>query len=735
MSDTESPHVTRRQHITREEEADRCLNHTSYTKGSQIVTVLLFLAVVFGVPIAQHYVEIKQNLAKRAEWNPSSGTPKPGLAPQIYDVFNLLPTGEQISQAHGFWGYWSLFPTVDSINAFETSLKENSILTTNLLSPTQLAMTSLLGAGNEKAYVGKDNWLFYRPDVEYLTTPGFLEAGRLKDRSHGATEIQPDPVKAILDFKSQLAARGITLVVMPMSTKPMIHPEMLAGSAAEGVILQNDSFDKFKTDLESKGVPVFDPTPALLDLKAKSPNKLYLQTDTHWTPDAMHDIALKLGEFLSSRCGLPRTPRSGLTLSKKSISNLGDIAEMLKLPSDQKLFKKQTVTISQVESADGSPWKADREGEVLLLGDSFSNIYSLEGMGWGSGAGFAEHLSYAIGRPIDKIVINAGGAFASRRDLASQMARGVDHLANKKVVVYEFSMRDLAQGDWKIIKLPPAPKKVVVAPTVVDTKPVVAKPTSSFKAMVVKPEILDLGKHQKVDISVPVPAGSWTLKVFGPDGNSLLGLTNGTSATDTTLVSHWDGLDVHGKPVSVGTYTLKIEGTRPDKSVLEPVAFKLAVFDSTARGAVKPVVPVQPQIKPVVTTIKPTSTATTPLKNPGETTPPTKPVEEGLIVTGRIASRPDTPKPGSVPYKDCLIALQLTDLKVTGGTVKGPNIVVYVWGMRDNKLVDGAYSVGQTLRFKLVPWASVDSKYGGYNRQELASDDALSWEAFWGEIK
>ena len=736
MSDTETPHVTRRQHITREEEADRCLNHTTYSKGSQLVTVLLFLAVVFGVPIAQHFVEIKQNLAKRADWNASSGAPKPGLAPQIYDVFTLLPTGEQIGKAQGFWGYWNLFPSVDRINAFETSLKENSILTTSLLSPTQLAMTSLLGAGNEKAYVGKDNWLFYRPDVEYLTTPGFLEPGRLKNRSHGATEIQPDPVKAILDFKAQLATRGITLVVMPMSTKPMIHPEMLAGSIAEGKILQNDSFDKFKTELESNGVHVFDPTPALLDLKAKSPEKLYLQTDTHWTPDAMHEVSLKLGDFLFNLCGLPRATNTGLTVSPKAISNLGDIAEMLKLPSDQKLFSKQMVTISQVQGANGTPWKADRQGDVLLLGDSFSNIFSLEGMGWGTGSGFAEHLSYAIGRPIDKIVINAGGAFASRRDLASQMARGIDHLVNKKVVVYEFSMRDLAQGDWKMIKLPPAPRKVEVAPPVAKPEPAIAKPLSAFKSIVVKPEILDLGKHEKVEISIPVPAGSWNLKVLGADGSDLLALTSGSSAKDTTLVSHWDGLDVRHKPVAVGTYTLQVEGTRPDKSTIEPVSFKLAVFDSTAKGAIKPPTPVQTKVKPSITPGKTPAVAVSPTKQSGTTaTTPVKASEEGLFVTGRIASRPDTPKPGSVPYKDCLIALQLTDLKVTGGTVKGANIVVYVWGMRDNKLVDGAYSVGQTIRFKLVPWASVDSKYGGYNRQELASDDALSWEAYWGEIK
>jgi len=345
-------------------------------------------------------------------------------------------------------------------------------------------------------------------------------------------------------------------------------------------------------------------------------------------------------------------------------------------------------------------------------------------------------LSYAIRRPIDKIVINAGGAFASRRDLAGQMARGIDHLANKKVVVYEFSMRDLAQGDWKMIKIPPAPKKVEVAPPLVEKKSVIAKPLSAFKPIIVKPDMLDLGKHDKVEISIPVPAGTWALKVISPDGNSVQGLTSGSSAADTTLISHWDGLDVRHKPVAVGTYTLQVEGTRPDKSALEPVSFKLAVFDSTAKGAIKPPAPIQSQVKPAITPSKTPTISTSHPKQPGTTaTTPVKPAEEGLIVTGRIASRPDTPKPGSVPYKDCLIALQLTDLKAVGGTVKGPNIVVYVWGMRDNKLVDGAYSVGQTIRFKLVPWASVDSKYGGYNRQELASDDALSWEAYWGEIK
>lgn len=735
MSDAETPKQTRRQHITREEEADRCLNHTVFSHGSQYFSAFIFLLVVFGVPLAQHFVEIRQNLAKQAEWKPSSGQPKPGLAPQIYDVFGLLPTGEQIKEARGFWGYWGLIPSVEKISAFETSLKENSVLTTSLLSPTQLAMTEL-GAGNEKAYIGRDGWLFYRPDVEYLTTPGFMEPSRLRERSRGATAIQPNPVTAILDFKGQLASRGIQLVVMPMSTKPMIQPEMLVGPSAAGADLQNSSFDEFQKSLESKGVFVFDPTPTLRGAAGTSEAKQYLASDTHWTPDAMHQVALKLGEFVRNKCGFPLTPEP-FELKAEEVSNLGDIAEMLKLPADQTIYPKQKVTIQKVFAKDGSPWQADHAGEVLLMGDSFANIFSLGGMGWGESAGLAEHLSYALARPIDKIVINAGGAFASRQELARQLAHGVDRLANKKVVVYEFSMRDLAQGDWKMIKLP-QPAAVSMSPSGTNpNKPIQPNPpiattlTTKFSAITVKPQTIDLSKHEKVEFSSPVPPGNAVMEVIAPDGSVLRKLTGMGTLVNTKIKGSWDGTNIYGKPVPPGLYTFRLEGSRPDKSIIDPITMPVAVTDGKAKAPI-----VVPPVKPNATQTGPKPANPTIPKpgNPNTTAPP-RATDEGLVVTGRIASRPATPKPGSVPYKDCVIALQLTDLKVNGGTVKGPNIVVYVWGMKDNKLVDGAYGVGQTLTFKLTPWAKVDSKYGGYNRQELENDDALSWEAYWGEIK
>jgi alginate O-acetyltransferase complex protein AlgJ len=91
---------------------------------------------------------------------------------------------------------------------------------------------------------------------------------------------------------------------------------------------------------------------------------------------------------------------------------------------------------------------------VLLLGDSFSNIYSLGAMGWGEGAGFPERLSAHLGRPVEAIVRNNDGAFATRQTLQKELASGTDRLRGKKVVVWEFAARELAFGNWKSLPLP-----------------------------------------------------------------------------------------------------------------------------------------------------------------------------------------------------------------------------------------------------------------------------------------
>ena len=95
----------------------------------------------------------------------------------------------------------------------------------------------------------------------------------------------------------------------------------------------------------------------------------------------------------------------------------------------------------------------ERSAEVLILGDSFTNIYAQASLGWGTAAGLAEHLSAALGRPVDRIVQNDQGAHATRELLARQIAESPDRLDGVRVVVYQFATRELSVGDWRIVDL------------------------------------------------------------------------------------------------------------------------------------------------------------------------------------------------------------------------------------------------------------------------------------------
>jgi alginate O-acetyltransferase complex protein AlgJ len=124
---------------------------------------------------------------------------------------------------------------------------------------------------------------------------------------------------------------------------------------------------------------------------------------------------------------------------------------MLKLPDDQALFLPQSVTVEQVQDGSGAPWEPDAKADVLLLGDSFTNIFTLEGMGWGVSAGLGPQLALALRRPLDVIAQNDSGAFATRQALARELGAGSDRLAGKRVVVWQFASRELSVGDWKLM--------------------------------------------------------------------------------------------------------------------------------------------------------------------------------------------------------------------------------------------------------------------------------------------
>ncbi len=426
----------RNRQLDREEVAERDLKGTVLSPGAKGLLIAVFLLTITVPSILQF----------AAELHAGRGLPS-------FDVVRTLPKWEKIRAARHPADFWNLAPQADDIKDFEKGMEKGSIISRWLLPHVQDVLTGALGAGNEQAYPGRPGWLFYRPDVEYAIGPPFLDPNQIAKRSQNS-KIHAAPIPAIVDFRDQLKARGIDLVILPVPVKPVIDGEMLSANAKAGEALQNPSFSEFAQRLDKAGVRIFDPTWQLMQLKVQELDRngngssLYLQTDTHWRPETMEFVADHLARFLSLSGG---SGENNL-LAARNISALGDTALMLKLPADQTVYQPQSVTIHQVNIGN-APWRATPTADTLLLGDSFSNIFSLEGMGWGESAGFAEHLSRALGKPIDVILRNSDASFATREILSRELARGHDRLAGKKLVIWELASRELSSGNWKLIPM------------------------------------------------------------------------------------------------------------------------------------------------------------------------------------------------------------------------------------------------------------------------------------------
>ncbi len=438
---------------TREEQAATELGTTEITPGVARALVVAFAVTLITVPLLQWAGELRAYSAKERN------TPWPSAA-DILTAPSVALHGW--SQAQGNIGHKTLAANAEllsEIRRFETSLEDDSIVTNNLLGPTRNWLARIAGWGTEEAWIGRDGWLFYRPDLDYSIGPGFLDPKVLARRQRGGLEFSarrhPDPRPAILDFARQLELRNIQLVLVPTPTKAMVHPERFGGQDNTGP-LHNRSWPEFVDTLNAANITVFDPLPVLLERRRRDHTDQFLATDTHWRPEAMEAVAEALAVALGQLNSLPNSPtRPTWVRQPREVTGQGELLKMMRLGPDSKLFEPETVTIQQVLSSDLQHWQPDPTAPVLVLGDSYTNIYSYNAMGFGQSAGFAEQLAWHLQRPVDSLARNADGAHATRRQLARETRR----LENTRILVWQFAVRELTSGDWPLIPLPAKPRR------------------------------------------------------------------------------------------------------------------------------------------------------------------------------------------------------------------------------------------------------------------------------------
>jgi hypothetical protein len=363
--------------------------------------LVVFLAMLAAPPLLQIVVE-----ARRSEW------------PQALQVFTQRPTPE-------------------SLRAYDKSLADSSITVRTLRPWMQAAQYFALGDAGEKALVGRDGWFFYQPGVGFLT-----------QRAQRRDSTPRDALAAVVHFRSQLAARGIHLLLMPAPNKESVYPEKLTRFAAPPTRVLSRETRAFLAQCEAAGVEVVDLFAFYREARRTAATPLYLQQDSHWSPAGVELAASAVAERILTRGWLARGPVNQDRLAAP-VKRLGDIPRMSRSPGIEQRLAPEWVACAQVIRRDtGAPCADDPASEVLVLGDSFLRIYQQDEPG---SAGFVAHLARALGRPLASIINDGGASTLVRQELF----RRPQLLANKKVVVWEFVERDLRLGTegWQLITI------------------------------------------------------------------------------------------------------------------------------------------------------------------------------------------------------------------------------------------------------------------------------------------
>jgi hypothetical protein len=350
----------------------------------------------------------------------------------------------------------------DYLRPFEKEMEKSSVFANAVRPWCAEGYLALVGDYGPKCVPGRGGWLFYKPDVEYLTRPSVLDKrSRVVDANDAS--VSEDFIETIVSFKKQLANRGIDLIFVVMPTKASIYPELLTSgmnSASAGRFSHSHGIIE---ELNKRGVETVDLFSALATERrgdSISGDSLYLRTDTHFK----HRGVLIAAKTIAER--VKRFPWFAMGNVEYTMDSLitprsGDIAAMIDIPSSSRaryrsLFAPETTVCLQVRyPIDGKEgrralYKDDYENSpILVLGDSYSRIYETDAP---RSAGWIAHLARELKQPVASLVNDGGASTLVRQSLA----RNPDLLKNKRCVIWEVVERDFRFGEqgWKEVRLP-----------------------------------------------------------------------------------------------------------------------------------------------------------------------------------------------------------------------------------------------------------------------------------------
>jgi hypothetical protein len=432
-----------------------------------------FLGIIVALPMLQFVGEVA---TEHQKWP---------VAVNFFPVF-ARSLAEGLAQPGTVWqkGLAANSNACRELRVFETNVTTSAWPIRPYRDHLQANLSALLATGNEQVVIGREGWMFFRPDVDALTAPGFLQAEVVRPGMSRAQR-KSNPLPAIQRFAADLRTRGIELILLPIPSKAAFELPLKVTpwppSETPADPIHNADYQAFIQQFRQRAkLPelernenlirnsdqsvVIGDLDQLFQAEQEKSFRCYLKADTHWTPTGLELSVQRVAREIRDHSvlrGSDGGQQSHLRRWKLEVSqpikNVGDTAILLGNGTDEDWGLEEVRPLRVIEQ-DGTDWQLDPKAEILVLGDSFSNIYSQSDLGWGTSAGFVEHLSFELNTPLDVIAINAGGALASRQELVRQLQQGQDRLAGKKLVIWEFAERELTFGDWQVLPLPEATK-------------------------------------------------------------------------------------------------------------------------------------------------------------------------------------------------------------------------------------------------------------------------------------
>ena len=307
-------------------------------------------------------------------------------------------------------------------------------------------------AANTPVVQGSDGWLFLPAELRHVSVGKFWGEDAVKVSKATKPE-SADPLPAILDFKAQLDAAGIELLLVPVPAKAFVYPEALTGGNPNGPApARMDTFhQQFYAELRKNGVTVIDLLPDLLAQRNAAGGPVFCKTDTHWSGAGIRIAAEKITALLADKSWLKAAAKTKAVTVTRPVEITGDLQGMLGGAA------KETVALNFVgteASGGNTAVPSDRQSPVVLLGDSHTLVFDAGADMHTTGAGLPDQLVHDLGVTVDLIGVRGSGATPARINLMRRVRGDAGYLAGKKVIIWCFTVREFTEASgWSKVTL------------------------------------------------------------------------------------------------------------------------------------------------------------------------------------------------------------------------------------------------------------------------------------------